>query len=84
MISEFDAIYENGMLRPLVPLQLAEQERVKLTVKRDADESWLDVEYMDSCAAEADETITLESVRESLSKIKGSMDTAIDETRGEY
>lgn len=84
MISEFDAIYENGMLRPLVPLQLAEQERVKLTVKRDADESWLDVEYMDSCAAEADESITLESVRASLSKIKGSMDAAIDETRGEY
>ena len=44
----------------------------------------MDIEYMESCAAEADETITLESVRESLSKIKGSMDAAIDETRGEY
>jgi len=84
MISEFDAIYENGMLRPLVPLQLAEQERVKLTVKRDDVEGWMDVEYMESCAAEADESITLESVRESLAKIKGSMDAAIDETRGEY
>ena len=84
MISEFDAIYENGMLRPLVPLQLAEQERVKLTVQRDDVESWMDVEYMESCAAEADDSITLESIRDSLSKIKGSMDAAIDETRGEY
>jgi predicted DNA-binding antitoxin AbrB/MazE fold protein len=33
MSQQIDAIYENGMLRPLVPLVLPDQTRVKLTVE---------------------------------------------------
>jgi hypothetical protein len=37
------------------------------------DDSWLDVEYMTACGKEADPSITLESVRQALAKISGSL-----------
>ncbi len=33
MSQEIDAIYDNGVLRPLVPLSLPDQARVKVTVE---------------------------------------------------
>lgn len=48
------------------------------------DESWMDVEFMDSCAIDLDPAIGLEDLRAELAKIDGSMDSAIDETRGEW
>jgi hypothetical protein len=48
------------------------------------DESWMDVEFMDSCAIDSDPTIRLEDLRSALAKIDSSMDSAIDETRGEW
>lgn len=48
------------------------------------DERWMDVELMDSCASDSAPTIRLEDVRAALAKIGGSMDSAIDETRGEW
>lgn len=48
------------------------------------DESWMDVEFMDSCASDSDPAISLDEVRAALAKIGGSMDSAIDETRGEW
>jgi predicted DNA-binding antitoxin AbrB/MazE fold protein len=32
---QFDAIYENGVLRPLIPLNLAEHAKVSLTIDRE-------------------------------------------------
>ena len=32
MEKQVDAIYENGVLRPLEPLDLGEQQRVRITV----------------------------------------------------
>lgn len=84
MLTQFSAIFENGVLRPLEPVPLTENEQVQVTVSRAADEDWLDTEYMDSCRADADPTVTLEQVRTALSKIRGSMDEAIDADRGEY
>lgn len=84
MLKEFEAIYENGVLRPLEPLSLIEQEHVKVTVVRGAGEEWLDSDFMDACAVEADPAVTLEQVRTSLAKIRGSMDEAIDRDRGNY
>lgn len=84
MLKDIEAVYENGLLRPLGPLPLSEHEHVRLTVSRTAENDWLDTEFMDACAAEADPTITLEQVRASLAKIRGSMDQAIDEDRGDY
>jgi predicted DNA-binding antitoxin AbrB/MazE fold protein len=36
MSQEIDAIYDNGVLRPLVPLALPQQARVKLTVEEES------------------------------------------------
>ena len=44
-----------------------------LTENGSADEALLDLEYMNACLAEADPTVTLDAVREALSKIPGSM-----------
>jgi predicted DNA-binding antitoxin AbrB/MazE fold protein len=84
MFTEIEAIYENGVLRPLEPLALTENEHVKVTVARATDEDWLDADFMNACAADADPSITLEQVRGSLSKIRGSMDEAIQTDRGEF
>jgi hypothetical protein len=61
-----------------------EQEHVRLAVSRANHDDWLDHEFMDACGADADATITLEQVRASLATIRGSMDDAIDEDRGQY
>ncbi|MCI0389733.1 MAG: hypothetical protein MOB07_13355 [Acidobacteria bacterium] len=47
------------------------------------DESWLDVEYMAACDKEADPSITLESVRQILSKIPGPISDDIIAERDE-
>jgi len=84
MLNEIEAIFEHGVFRPLMPVSLSEQERVRLTYMRDEAEDWLDTEFMDACAADGDSTITLQRVRESLAKIRGTLDDAIDEDRGEF
>ena len=84
MLNEFEAVYENGVLRPLQPLPLLEREHVKVAVTRAADNKWLDHDFMNTCQAEADDTITLGQVRRPLAKISGSMDEAIQQDRGEY
>jgi predicted DNA-binding antitoxin AbrB/MazE fold protein len=84
MFDDIEAIYENGILRPLEPLPLAEHEHVKVTVSRSADQDWLDADFMNACAADADASITLEQVRNSLAKIRGSMDDAIQADRGDH
>jgi predicted DNA-binding antitoxin AbrB/MazE fold protein len=84
MLSDVEAVYENGVLRPLSALPLAEQEHVKVTVVRAADEDWVDAPYMEACATDADPGVTLEQVRRSLSKICGSMDHAIQADRGDH
>ena len=84
MLNEVDAVYENGVLRPLEPLLLAEHERVRITVAREQAHTWLDQEFMEACRNDADAAITLEQVRASLGKIRGSMDKVINEDRGEF
>jgi predicted DNA-binding antitoxin AbrB/MazE fold protein len=84
MLKEVAAVYENGVLRPLEPLPLTEQERVLVSVSRGTEGDWLDTEFMDACAADADPSVTLQQVRSSMAKIRGSMDAAIDEDRGDY
>lgn len=84
MTQQTDAVFEHGVLRPLQLLSLVERAKVKLMVSVVEDESWMDVEFMDSCASDSDSTIRLEDMRTALAKIHGSMDSAIDETRGEW
>jgi predicted DNA-binding antitoxin AbrB/MazE fold protein len=76
MTKTVQAVYEKGVLRPLETLNLAENERVTVTVTngtRPAYEELLDTAFIAACAKEADPTVTLEEVREALAAIPGSM-----------
>jgi len=72
-----DAVYENGVLRRLLPLDLKEHEHVLVSVvKAAAQRSNLAVEYIESVKRElqdAELAPGLEEVRRRLAKIPGSM-----------
>ena len=82
MSRTLQAIYENGAFRPLEPVSCREQERVLLTVEsaEDALENLIDHEFLQYCEAQADDSVSLEAVREALSKIPGSL---VDDIRAE-
>jgi len=82
VIQQFDAVYENGILRPDQSLHLAEHERVRIMVLTDGHDELLDDSF--GIGDESDATPSLEDVRSALSTIRGSMDAAINELRGEY
>ena len=82
MVKELKAIYENGVLRPLEPLELDEHQHVVIMVS-DSNEDWLDNEYMQSCASEIDDSISLEDVRKALSKISAPLTNDFIQERDE-
>ncbi len=90
MVQRVEAVYENGVLRPLQPLDLKDAEQVRLVVSTgtaaEEDDS-IDhtmLAYARKRVAEADRIPTHEEVRESLSVIKESMSELILAERGEY
>ncbi len=76
------AVYENGAFRPLEPVPCHEQERVVLTVEsaETAEDNLLDLEFLTYCETQADDTVSLETVRQALTKIPGSL---VDDIRTE-
>lgn len=75
MTKTLEAVYENGVLRPLEPLPLKEHQRVMVTVC-DPAERWLDHEYMEKVkkdVAAMEPAPSLEEVRRALSKIPGKL-----------
>lgn len=78
MTRQIDAVYENGILRPLEPLQPGEHERVRVTVTNEgADplEELLDRELLDTSTrelAEVDRVPTLAEVQTMLAHDKSS------------
>jgi predicted DNA-binding antitoxin AbrB/MazE fold protein len=84
MNNQFEAVYQDGVLKPLEPIPLSERERVRVTISRPGEEDWMDIELMQSCADEADDSVSLAEVRSALSKIQGSMAQVVIEERGEY
>lgn len=75
MSRNLKVIYENGVLRPLEPLNLREHQCVTVIVSDDpgaaVEDEWLDVDCVQRCAAEMDERVSLQVVRDALSKIPG-------------
>ena len=71
MRKSLEVIYENGVFRPLEPVDLPEQRRLRVMIEDEED--WLDTDYMQRCADEADGRVTLEAVRKALSKIPGAL-----------
>jgi predicted DNA-binding antitoxin AbrB/MazE fold protein len=71
-----DAVYENGVLKPLHPLDLPENERVALTIDRVEAAYAEDYAYVQSLRdslKDAGPPPGLDEVRRRLSKIPGSM-----------
>jgi predicted DNA-binding antitoxin AbrB/MazE fold protein len=82
MTRTLQAVYENGAFRPLEPVFCHEQERVFLTVEsaEAAEENLIDQEFLAYCETQADDSVSLEAVRQALSKIPGSL---VDDIRAE-
>jgi len=68
MTKRLEAIYENGVLRLLQPVDLQEHQRVTVTLSV-PEEDWLDTEFMESCTAEGQEHVPLERIHQILSTI---------------
>jgi len=80
---QLEAAYENGVLRPLEPLNLDEHQRVTVTVADVSDDplrAHLDLEYMARLkeeVADLDRIPTLDEVRAITSKDKSSWAEAV-------
>lgn len=78
------AIFMNGVLRPLTPLHLREEEQVTLRVSRESGlAEWEDADCYETCNQNIDESITLEQVQQALAKIPGSLTADFIAERGE-
>jgi predicted DNA-binding antitoxin AbrB/MazE fold protein len=85
MSKQIEAIYENGVLRPLEPLGLEEHLRVTITIAEDAEreEDLFDPEFTQWCAEQSRNAPSLEEVRKALSTIRGSMADVVMAERDE-
>lgn len=90
MLEQVEAIYENGILRPLGPVNLHEAEKVLLSISKpteDQSTAMLDQQFIAYARAEVARmgaVPSIEEVRQRLSKIEGSMAEFIISERGEY
>ncbi len=69
----------------MIPVACREQERVLLTIERlsTVEEEVLDREFLAYCESYADDSVSLESVRQALAKIPGSLDDDVRAERDE-
>jgi predicted DNA-binding antitoxin AbrB/MazE fold protein len=80
MPRQVEAVYENGLLRPLEPLALEEHQHVTVIIEdapKDSAESWIDREYHAALEASEEPEPTLEAVRKALSSVSGSLSDAV-------
>ena len=79
MSKQLEAVYENGVLRPLQPLALADQQHVMVTVDEILDyEAWATDQLRELGPAPG-----LAEIQRQLSTIPGSMSEVVVEERGE-
>ncbi len=87
MIRQLEAVYENGVLRPLQPVSLNESEHVTIAILGPAYQELLNADLVEQARAEVAAMATrptIEEVRAMLSTIPGSMAETIIAERGEY
>jgi predicted DNA-binding antitoxin AbrB/MazE fold protein len=87
MVQEIDAVYENGVLRPLTPVNLAEFETVHVRISTDAEDSTLDtalIERARAAVAERTDIPSPEEAQRMLSGIPGNWSDDIIAERGDY
>ncbi|MCZ6635381.1 MAG: antitoxin family protein [bacterium] len=78
MAQQIDAVYENGVFRPLAPVDLEEHRTVRLTIDDNGDDpltDLLDTEFMERCIKESKNAPApgIEAVRQMLAKIPGDL-----------
>jgi len=77
MVKTLSAVYENGMLRLLEPLALAEHQQVTVTVtdsSADPADPWIDHEYVASLETRLEGTEpTPEELRAAFSNVVGNL-----------
>jgi predicted DNA-binding antitoxin AbrB/MazE fold protein len=83
MKRQIEAVYENGVLRPLEQLSLQDSEQVTITV-HSGEEGWLDSDYVAMAQMEGDPAVTIATVRTALAAIQGSLSDVVIDERGEY
>ena len=88
MVHQVDAVYEDGVLRPLERLPLAQSQRVRLIVSDEAQSHpLLDRSVLEQArdeVARMHHVPTIEEVRSVLSTISGSMSEFVIQERGDY
>ena len=84
MEKTFEAVYEDGMLRPLEDLHLPNHRRVRLImVSSPAEQGLADYFSPEEWAAATEDTVTLEDVRQALSSIPGCLSDTVVASREE-
>lgn len=86
MHQQVEVVYENGVLRPLEPLPPQLQEHQHLTVIIDTPgplEARLDAACIAAAKRDADPTVSLEEVRQILTKVPGTLADAVRAERDE-
>ncbi len=76
---ETRAVYENGVLRPLSPLPLRENETVAVTITEPRGwlDDLLDAELVEQCRKDSQDAPSLEEVRSMLASGPGSLSKAL-------
>ena len=85
MSQRVQAIFENGVLRPVGKVFLRPNQRVLLHIEEtlESPEDGEDLDFLEYCRAEGDPSISLDSVRQALAKIPGTMTQACIDERDE-
>jgi predicted DNA-binding antitoxin AbrB/MazE fold protein len=89
MTQRIDAIFENGVFRPEVPISIADGQRVSIDIEpkpgNEGDISdvgdLLDVEFTASCHQNPSQAPSLDEVRKVLSAFEGSLSDRIANER---
>ena len=91
MTQPVDAVYENGVLRPLQTLHLKEAARVQVSVSQedapDLLDELIDYKLLDYARARTNSLVrvrTLDEVHAKLAQVEGSMAELIIAERGEF
>jgi predicted DNA-binding antitoxin AbrB/MazE fold protein len=88
MLQEVEAVYENGVLRLLSPVVLAESETVHVVIASNSNgRSERDLRLLQRARAEAasfNEIPSIEEIRRRLAVIPGNMSDDIISERGDY
>jgi predicted DNA-binding antitoxin AbrB/MazE fold protein len=80
MGKQLEAVYENGVLRPLQPLPLTERQHVYVTVHEITDyRAWAKIKLSELGPAPG-----LEEIQRQLASIPGSMSDVVIEERGKW